>query len=447
MAIFCSKCNFKNANQAKFCQGCGEKLIATETDGTLMAGVILNNRYEIKRLVKTGGFGSVYKGLDRTNNSICAVKEMLKSSCDTPEEQEYLDVRFKREQEIFYGLSHPNLAISKDAFIENNRYYLIMDYIEGKDLYMIMTEDYQGNGIPEAIVIEWAKQILDALDYLHNQSPPVIYRDLKPENVMLRDSDRKIMIVDMGLARTVTPGLTMTAIGTPQYAPEELFAGKPEPRTDIYSLGATMHCLLTGIVPVNFFYFERLRNINKNVSEDIERIVARAVERYPEDRYEHVRAMIEDLDRCYEKLCPEKLPEKPLSPVKPLEEPVKEDEIIQKINRFSEDKMRRKKITPYCGHRTYEGERRVFLNNDTTACHKEIFIWFTDEMVAEKKQIVSTVELTSMYDYECFDIYRDASGYKFEQSSRTFNSLEEIETYIVEVVFAGEEGIINIIYY
>ena len=297
MFIFCNKCNYKNMNQAKFCQGCGEKLIATDKDGSLVAGVILNNRYEIKRLLKTGGFGSVYESLDRTNNTICAVKEMFCSSCDTPEEQEYLDIRFKREKEIFHKLSHSNLAISKDAFIEHNRYYLVMDYIEGKDLYMVMTEDYRGKGIPETIVIEWAKQILDALDYLHNQSPPVIYRDLKPENVMLRDSDKKIIIIDMGLARVITPGLTMTAIGTPQYAPEELFAGKPEPRTDIYSLGATMHCLLTGIVPVNFFYFERLRNINKNISEDIERIVARAVERYPENRYENVRAMREEIYR------------------------------------------------------------------------------------------------------------------------------------------------------
>ncbi len=445
MAIFCNKCNYKNANQAKFCQGCGEKLVATETDGTLMAGVILNNRYEIKRLVKTGGFGSVYEGVDRTNNRICAVKEMIRNACNTPEEQQYLDIRFKREKEIFHNLFHPNLAISKDAFIENNRYYLVMDYIEGKDLYMIMTEDYQGKGIPEALVIEWTKQILDALDYLHNQSPPLIYRDLKPENVMLRDSDNKIIIVDMGLARTITPGLTMTAIGTPQYAPEELFAGKPEPRTDIYSLGATMHCLLTGIVPVNFFYFEPLRNINKNISEELERIVARAVERYPEDRYENARAMREELDRYSEKLCFEH--ENPLASAQSGEKSLEKDNIIQKINRFSEDKSMRKKIIPYSKHRTYEGERRVFLNTDKTAVHKEIFIWFTDEMLAEKKQIVATVELTSMYDYECFDIYRDASGYNFEQSSRKFNSMEEIETYIVEVVFAGEEGIINIIYY
>jgi len=447
MSIFCNKCNYKNMNNANFCQGCGEKLIATETDGTLMAGVVLNNRYEIKRLVKTGGFGSVYEALDRTNNIICAVKEMLSSSSDTPEEREYLSVRFKREKETFHDLSHPNLAISKDAFVEHNRYYLVMDYIEGKDLYTIMTEDYRGNGIPEATVIEWTKQMLDALDYLHSQSPPVIYRDLKPENVMLRYSDSRIIIIDMGLARVITPGLTMTAIGTPQYAPEELFAGQPEPRTDIYSLGATMHCLLTGIVPVNLFYFEPLRNINKNISEDMEHIVARAVGRKPEDRYENVRSMREELDRCFEKLFPEKVPEKPLPVIKSVEETPGKNEIIQKINRFSEDKSMRQKITPHTLRRTYGGEGRVFFNTDRTAGHREIFIWFSEEILAEKKHVVATVELNSMDDYEYFEIYRDRSGYKFEQLSRSFKSLEEIETYIIEVVFAGEEGTINIIYY
>jgi serine/threonine protein kinase len=439
--VFCNKCNYKNTNSAKFCQGCGGELAATEDDGTLMAGVILDNRYEIKRLLKTGGFGSVYEAIDKSNNSICAVKEMLSSPSDTTEEREYLGIRFKREKEIFNELSHPNLAISKDSFIEHNRYYFVMDYIEGKELYMVMKEDYHGDGIPEAIVIEWVKQILDALDYLHNQSPPVIYRDLKPENIMLR-TDGKIIIIDLGLARVITPDITMTAIGTPQYAPEELFAGKPEPRTDIYSLGATMHCLLTGIVPINLFYFKPLREVNQNISEEMEHLVARAVERNPEDRYENVRAMREDLEKCSKKLS-----EKPLLPLKSEEKTVRKDGIKQKINRFTEDKTMRKKITVEALRRKYEGEGRVFLNSDRNCGHSEIFMWFADEILAEKKQIVATIELSSIDDYEYFEIYKDPSGYKSEQLSRSFKSLEEIETYIIEVGLAGEEGIINIIYY
>ena len=94
-----------------------------------------------------------------------------------------------------------------------------------------------------------------------------------------------------------------------------------------------------------------------------------------------------------------------------------------------------------------EVKGEFFFNTDRTAGHREIFIWFSEEILAEKKHVVATVELNSMDDYEYFEIYRDRSGYKFEQLSRSFKSLEEIETYIIEVVFAGEEGTINIIYY
>ncbi len=118
-----------------------------------------------------------------------------------------------------------------DYFIESSRYYLVMDYIEGKDLDIVMGS-YPGGMIPENAVIEWAKEILDALDYLHNQNLPVIYRDMKPGNIMLGSSDKKIILIDFGIARTITPGgqTEKTRIGTSGYAPVEQCRGKAEAR-------------------------------------------------------------------------------------------------------------------------------------------------------------------------------------------------------------------------
>ena len=134
-------------------------------------------------------------------------------------------------------MRHQNLPVVKDYFVENERYYLVMDYIEGHDLETIMKE--YPDGVPEKLVITWSIQILDALDYLHSQPTPVIYRDLKPGNIMLRTSDKRIMLVDFGIARPVVTGslTSKTIVGTPAFAPEEIFQGCPEPRTDLYSLG------------------------------------------------------------------------------------------------------------------------------------------------------------------------------------------------------------------
>ena len=137
-----------------------------------------------------------------------------------------------------------------------------MDYIEGKDLESVM-KNYKDKGVPEYKVIQWSKEILEAFHFLHSQDPPIVYRDLKPGNIMLRNSDEKIILVDFGIARPVDPDTvsSKTVIGTPAFSSEEIFQGNPEPRSDIYSLGATMHSLLTGIIPTcPLFFFSGERN-------------------------------------------------------------------------------------------------------------------------------------------------------------------------------------------
>jgi len=309
MSLLCQACGNINIDSAQYCQVCGKGLGEKWEDFSLKPGAILDNRYKIKRLIKPGGMGAVYEAYDeRFDNRACAVKEMLDISSNSEEEQ-YLIKRFKEEAEILNTLRHPNLPVVKDYFIENKRYYLVMDYIEGKDLKSIL-KDYRGVGIPENTVIHWSKQILDALDYIHNQSPPIVYRDLKPENVMLRNCDNRIILIDFGIARRIDPKseTKKTVIGTLIYSPEEMFQGKAEPRTDIYSMGATMHCLLTGRIPKNPFDFKPLRKVNPGVSIELEIIVMKALGRKPEERYKNATEMKKALMELsvHTKLLPEK---------------------------------------------------------------------------------------------------------------------------------------------
>jgi len=309
MSLLCQACGNINIDSAQYCQVCGKGLGEKWEDFSLKPGAILDNRYKIKRLIKPGGMGAVYEAYDeRFDNRACAVKEMLDISSNSEEEQ-YLIKRFKEEAEILNTLRHPNLPVVKDYFIENKRYYLVMDYIEGKDLKSIL-KDYRGVGIHENTVIHWSKQILDALDYIHNQSPPIVYRDLKPENVMLRNCDNRIILIDFGIARRIYPKseTKKTVIGTLIYSPEEMFQGKAEPRTDIYSMGATMHCLLTGRIPKNPFDFKPLRKVNPGVSIELEIIVMKALGRKPEERYKNATEMKKALMELsvHTKLLPEK---------------------------------------------------------------------------------------------------------------------------------------------
>lgn len=295
MPIYCNNCGHQNKNSVTFCQGCGEKIIATTLEGNLQTGVILNKNYEIRSLIKKGGMGAVYLAKDQRFDTECAVKEMLVNSTN-PKDQKYMIESFKREAKILRNLRHPNIPVVLDYFTEVGRYYLVMDYINGKDLEAVM-DTYFDKIVPEAIVIEWAKEILDALNYLHSQNPPIIYRDIKPGNIMLRSSDKKIILIDFGIARTITPGsqTLKTKIGTPEFAPKELFHGQSEVRSDIYSLGATIHCLLTGKVPLAPFEFKPVKFYNSKVSVGLEKIVMKALSMDLKDRYNSAKEMKEAL--------------------------------------------------------------------------------------------------------------------------------------------------------
>ena len=296
MAKFCRKCGHKNKDNLTLCEQCREGLLSP--DSILEPGLLLDGRYEIVHKIKSGGMGAVYKALDcRFDRRPCAVKEMVAPYSST-EEQEYFITRFKKEAQILHELRHSNLPVVKDYFIENGRYYLVMDYIEGRDLQSII-QFYGDNGVPEKIVMAWAKAILDALHYLHSQNPPIIYRDLKPGNIIFQFSTERVILVDFGIARPVNPETvsTVTVVGTPVFAPEELFKGKIYTGSDIYSLGATMHCLLTGVIPSAPLSFKPLRSIKPHISKKLEAIVMRALSRDVKDRYESAKAMKKELEK------------------------------------------------------------------------------------------------------------------------------------------------------
>jgi len=250
-------------------------------------------RYEIVKLIKSGGMGAVYKAIDLRTETFCAIKELLPFYISL---EEKFEARrwFRREAELLSRFSHEGIPGLSDYFISKNRYYLVMDFIEGENLKKLLL-DYGIPGLPEENVIEWSKKVLEILHYLHNQNPRVIYRDMKPANIMITP-EGSIKLIDFGIARIFhRKNQKMTKIGTEGYSPVEQYKGRPETRSDIYAMGATIHHLLTGIEPLPF-KFQSLRNINPSVSPELECIVMKALEDNPDDRFSSASEMLASLN-------------------------------------------------------------------------------------------------------------------------------------------------------
>jgi len=274
---------------------------STDTDGRksglkpLTEGTVLNNRYDIVRKIGGGGMGAVYLANDRNLGGVQrAVKEMVQSHIEEEQQEKAVD-DFKRESTILSTLDHPSIPTIYDYFFDaqESRFYLVMKYISGGDLAGKLRSTAEGR-IDEMTVTEWSLQIIDVLDYLHNLPTKIVYRDLKPSNVMIDGNTGRIMLIDFGIARSINQNQEkgVTAVGTMGYAPPELFSGNVEPRSDIYSLGSTMFHLLTGADPQNnpllIFDFQknpRPRQINPQLSDQIERILMRAVEYNADARF------------------------------------------------------------------------------------------------------------------------------------------------------------------
>lgn len=230
-----------------------------QEEQSLPRGAVLDRRYRIVSLIKAGGMGSVYRAEDlKLNGKTCAIKEMIESFDNATDRQAGID-RFLSEVQVMETMAHSNIPRVTDHFLENNNYYFVMEYIEGTDLStMLQTDGHPG--LPATRVLEWAIQVCDALVYIHGLRPPVVHRDLKPSNMILRHADGRILLIDFGIARVTNP-MPGYWIGTAGYAPPEQQAGRHEPRSDLYALGACIHELITGKKPEDFSFesFDELK--------------------------------------------------------------------------------------------------------------------------------------------------------------------------------------------
>lgn len=265
----------------------------------LSPGDVLEGRYEIIRFLSRGGMGAVYLARDRRFSNVTklvAVKEMISTVRDSVTSKISLET-FEREANILASLSHPAIPKVFDYFHQARRVYLIIEYIEGTDLESLLAEiDFP---LPQEKVINWAIQICDVLSYLHSHKPtPIIFRDMKPSNAMLR-ADGRIVLIDFGIAKVFQAGKRGTMIGTEGYSPPEQYRGAAEPRGDIYALGATMHHLLTRRDPRKEppfnFHEHPIKDYNPSVTQALEAAVAKALQYELSDRYASAEEMKQDL--------------------------------------------------------------------------------------------------------------------------------------------------------
>ena len=246
-----------------------------------------------------GGMGSVYRARDLHFPNVVklvAVKEMVNRAPD-PLVRKNIVQNFAREANILATLNHPSIPRIYDYFSEDNRSYLVLEFIHGKDLEALIneTEGFLG----EERVLGWAIELCDVLSFLHSHKPdPIIFRDMKPSNVMVNPSDH-IVLVDFGIAKPFQVGQKGTMIGTEGYSPPEQYRGEAGPLADIYALGATIHHALTRRDPrlePPFSFGERpLRKINPAVSAELEAVINSALQYNPDDRFNSAEAMKEAL--------------------------------------------------------------------------------------------------------------------------------------------------------
>ncbi|MBN1261647.1 MAG: protein kinase [Anaerolineae bacterium] len=251
-------------------------------EGLLIEGTQLQNRYKILNVVGVGGMSTVYRAQDLRFahvQRLCAVKEMINTAVD-PRVQQMVVRNFEREASILATLSHPAVPQVYDYFSEGARSYLVMEYVDGKNLEAMLA-DLEGF-LSETQVIDWAVQICEVLAYLHNHEPrPIVFRDIKPSNIMVDESGR-IRLVDFGIAKLFQSGSKGTMIGTEGYSPPEQYRGVAEPRGDVYALGATLHHLLSKqdprLEPPFSFHERPIHQTNPTVSRELVEVLDKALE-------------------------------------------------------------------------------------------------------------------------------------------------------------------------
>lgn len=255
---------------------------------------VFNGKYEILKEIGKGGMSVVYLAMDKHLNKQWAIKEIRKTGKD--KKGTIYVQSLMTEANLMKRLDHPAIPRIVDIVENSEAIYVVMDYVEGESLDKVL-EKFGPQ--PQDVVLDWAKQLADALNYLHSQNPPIIYRDMKPANVMLKP-EGTVKLIDFGTAREYkgTNIADTVVLGTPGYAaPEQYGKRETDGRTDIYCLGMTLHHLLTGQNPCDSDYeYFPVRYWNPGIHEGIERIIERCVRPDPEDRFQNCTELLYALE-------------------------------------------------------------------------------------------------------------------------------------------------------
>lgn len=256
---------------------------------------MLRGRYRLERMLGRGGTSTVYLATDMRENRSVALKQISLADFP-PDEAAAMARQLEREADLLGRLDHPSLVRVLDNFQAEGLHYLVLEYVEGCDLEHHLQTHLAAIGIDE--LLGWVDQVCDVLEYLHSQAPPVLFRDLKPANLML-DKAGRVRLIDFGIARLSSPDKQTTALlrgfGTPGYSPIEQYVGGTDVRSDIYSLGATIYALLCHRPPPDaaelasgMKRLPRLGQLNPKVPAPLERAVQKMLETRREDRYQTV---------------------------------------------------------------------------------------------------------------------------------------------------------------
>jgi serine/threonine protein kinase len=325
--------------------------------GLLAPNTFLQARYVITRKLGQGGMGAVYQAQDaRLQGKLWAIKEMSDAQLADPAERANAVAAFRREAQLLATLDHTNLPKVADFFEEGGKQYLVMDFVEGQTLEQIVATT--PGFLPEPTVLAWIEQLCDVLEYLHTRQPPIVFRDLKPANIMLM-REGKIKLIDFGIARFFKAGKTKDTAqyGTMGYAaPEQFGTGQTDARSDIYSLGVTLHYLLTKFDPaLTPFNLPPVRNINPLISAQTDAVIVRATRSASVERFQtagEMKQALRGMSRAgVQATAPTVPPASPISSHTPyVFAPGKVANTMQDLVRFCEQDWERAVNQFYDGH-------------------------------------------------------------------------------------------------
>ncbi|MCE1248444.1 MAG: protein kinase [Firmicutes bacterium] len=257
----CPQCGINNRDNAQYCLGCGRKLAASPQLESIVAPpkttkpkkreslspqTIQKGRYLVIQKLGAGGMSRVYLARDTKMDCNVVVKEMFPPK-NYPEKKEYFLSKFKNEAKLLFRMRHPGIPRVTDYFAEGDNYYMVMEYIEGENMDIIL-KNRPDHKITADEFFGWMGRLLEIIQFLHNQDPPIYHRDIKPANFML-DSKGQVFLVDFGVAKAISLEEAHTRIGTIGYASPEHFTGKFVKSSDLYSLAASFHFMLSGDDP------------------------------------------------------------------------------------------------------------------------------------------------------------------------------------------------------